>query len=72
MDFHPDYMNSRYQAYDEDKRKLDVLLAQSGADPKSFWRDIESLAMEYEVAADESVGQYQRRILALKREERGP
>lgn len=72
MDFHSDYMKSRYQAYDEDKRNLDALLAQAGADPERFWRDVESLAMGYELAADESVGQYQRRILALKREERGP
>ena len=65
-------MNSRYRAYDDDKRNLNALLAQAGNDPESFWRDVESLAMEYELAADESVGQYQRRILTLRREERGP
>lgn len=41
MDFHPDYMISRYRAYDEDKGNLDVLLAQAGTDPESFWRDVE-------------------------------
>jgi hypothetical protein len=51
-DFHPEYMNSRYRAYDEHKRNLDVLLAQAGNDPESSWRDVESLAMEYESAAD--------------------
>ncbi|KAJ9107766.1 hypothetical protein QFC20_003711 [Naganishia adeliensis] len=71
MDFHPDYMISRYRAHDEDKGNLDALLAQAGTDPESFWRDVESQAMEFELAGDESVGEYRRRILALKREERG-
>lgn len=67
MDFHPDYMNSRYRVYDEDKAALHALLVQSGTDPDAFWRDVEAQAMEFQRTADESDKQYQTRVIALKR-----
>jgi hypothetical protein len=67
MGFHPDYMNSRYRVYDEDKAALHALLVQSGTDPDAFWRDVEEQAMEFELKAHESDKQYQTRVIALKR-----
>jgi hypothetical protein len=42
--FHPDYMNSRYRVYGEEKEALHALLVQSETDPESFWRDVEAQA----------------------------
>lgn len=70
MEFHPDYMNSRFKAYDKDKAAIQNLLLQSGTDPESFWRSVETEAIEFQLASGESVGDYRQRILALKREEK--
>ena len=70
MDFHSDYMNNRVKAYDEDKAVIHHLLVQSGTDAERFWRSVEAEAIDFQLAAGETIGEYRRRILAFKREEK--
>lgn len=70
MEFHPDYMNNRFKAYDEDKAAIRHLLVQNGTDADKFWRSVEAEAIEFQLAAGETIGEYRRRILAVKRDEK--
>jgi hypothetical protein len=70
MEFHPDYMNDRIKAYEEDKAAIYNLLVQSGTDPDAFWGSVAAEAIEFQLAGGETINAYRKRILNLKHAEK--